>query len=135
MRLKAPAAHIYVIGGLRHLETMPVGATSWWCVEKTAKPGEFGVLYIKSKGMALLFRLIGLSKEQHLFCRDFGLVTGDVEILARVDTPIHASVLRAHPVLKRLPALGRSFQRKSFRLDEPFLTSLAELLGREPGAF
>lgn len=121
-------ARIYVIGALKHLESVTVGERSWWCIEKSAVEGEIGVLYIKGQGMALVFRLIAHATPQTL-CKDFGLSTGEIEVLAKIAKPIHASVLRAHPVLRRLPALARSFQSKSFRLEEPFTTTLTGLLG------
>jgi hypothetical protein len=127
-----PEARIYVIKTLRHLEGLEVGTRSWWCVERNAQPGEIGVLYLIRKGMTLLFRVVSTPEEREYYCRGYGLATGEIEILAWASKPIHASVLRSDPVLKELPALRRSFQRRSFRLDQPFLTALTDLMGLTP---
>lgn len=132
--MKKTVARIYVVGSLRHLDSLAVGSRSWWCVEHRATPGELGVIYIKGKGVALLFRYVGLAERQEFLCKDHGLATGNVEILARIDRPIHAKAMREHPVLSKLPALARSFQRRSFHLEEPFLSLITGMLGWVPEA-
>ncbi len=130
--LPPPPARIYVVKTLRHLEKLELGALSWWCVERSARPGELGVVYVIRKGITLLFRVEGVAEVQQRYCRGYGLGTGKIEILAKTIPPIPAAKLREHPVLKRLPALGRSFQRKSFRLDEPYLGALTNLMDWSP---
>lgn len=124
----APEAHIYVIGAPLHLESAGVGARTWWCVERTAAVGEIGALYIKGgHGFRFLFRLLAFSGRAEFHCREHGLATGEVEILAALKTPISSQDLRQHPTLRRLPAIRRSFQRRSFRLEQPFLGALTEM--------
>ena len=130
--MKQTVARIYVVGSLRHLDSLAAGSRSWWCVEHKAEKGELGVIYIKGKGLVLLFRYLELAEKQEFLCKDHGLATGNIEILARIDHPIHAKVMREHPVLSKLPALARSFQRKSFHLDEPFLSLITGMLGWVP---
>ena len=134
MPKKAPPAHIYVSTNLRHLATALVGVRTWWCVEKNTPPGELGVLYINQQGIHLVFRVIGRAPRQEFICFDHGLIAADIEIVARAVTPISAQTMREHAVLRKLPALVRSFQRKSFRLDEPFFSEILVLVaGKKKG--
>jgi len=129
---EAPSGRIYVIEKLRHLDSLLVGTRSWWCVEPTATPGQLCALYLKKQGIALLFRFLAFARAPEPFCRLHGMETGDIEILARAPVPVSAEALRKHPTLKSLPAIRRSFQRRSFRLDEPYLAALSESLGWVP---
>lgn len=122
------AAHIYVTAKPRHLDGLEAGARTWWCIERSAPIGELGVVYVTGRqGFRFLFKFIGFSTTEYL-CQEHGLATGEVEIIASLETPISAQTLRDHSVLRRLPALRRSFQRRSFRLEEPFLGELVKLI-------
>jgi hypothetical protein len=128
MQTTPPAAHIYVTANPRHLEQLAIGAHSWWCVERSAAVGEIGAVYVTGgKGFRFLFRLLGFAVAPEFLCQEHGLATGNIEIIARLETPISAQDLRSHAVLRSLPALRRSFQRRSFHLDEPFLEKLTAL--------
>lgn len=129
---KAPG-RIYVVRDLRHLKNLAPGDVSWWCVEQSADPGEICVMYVKTKGFALMLRYIGPAKKCETFCQFNGMATGQVEIIAKRAEPFTFQKMREHRVLRSLPAIRRSFQRRSFPLDEPFLDAILKLfkLGKQ----
>ena len=53
--------------------------------------------------------------------------TGEIEILGKLPVPLSYGEIRAHRVLKNLPAVRRSFQSRSFRLDQPYYASVCKL--------
>lgn len=131
-KLKKPPGRIYVVQSLGHLKDLVPGTKSWWCVEQSALPGEICAMYIKSKGIALLFRYQGTAIKHEIFCRMHEMATGEIEILGKRTEPFSAQDMREHRALKTLPALMRSFQSRSFRLDEPYLTEVEKLFGWMP---
>lgn len=126
--MKTPSARIYVIESLRHLAELKVGDQSWWCLEKGAEVGELGAVYVKSKGFKLAFEFLGWSDSAQMLCSNYGLKAGDIRVLTVSTDFIPANKLREHVILRSLPALRRSFQRKSFRLEDPFLKPLLDIL-------
>lgn len=133
MRPAPPLARIYVTDSLRHVQSLPVGARTWWCTDHAAKPDELGVLYVKGQrkggGISVLFRYVGPADRQESHCRMYRLATGSIEILARLEEPVSAAALKERPVLRGLPALRNGFHRNSFRLDEPYLKAMKRLFG------
>jgi len=123
-----PGAHIYVTAKPRHLDGLTVGAKTWWCVERSASVGELGAVYVTGgHGFRFLFKLLTFVPSEYL-CQEHGLGTGSVEIVASLASPVSMQILRSHPVLRQLPAMRRSFQRRSFKLEEPFLGALVQLM-------
>lgn len=124
-----PDARIYVISKPYHLEGLAAGTRTWWCIERNAVVGELAAVYVTGgQGFRFLFRVLGFAPASEYLCTAHGLMTGEVEIVVNRESPIPAQTLREHPVLRRLPALRRSFQRRSFRLEEPFLGELVKLM-------
>ena len=120
--------HIYVVSALRHLANLTTGANTWWCVASDTHPGRYAVLYLKAKGIAVVAQVTSEPDNAPGFCATYGMLAANVTILAKLLSPISAKQLRDHPILKKLPALGRNFQGTSFGLEEPFLSELLELV-------
>jgi hypothetical protein len=127
VKAKKPLGRIYVVASLGHLRGEPVGARTWWCVEPGAEPDEISVMYVIRRGFALLFRYIGPAEQREGFCALHGMETGEIEILGKLPVPLSYGEIRAHRVLKNLPAVRRSFQSRSFRLDQPYYASVCKL--------
>lgn len=122
------SARIYVVGNPRHLDTAVEGSRTWWCIERSSVAGEIAAVYVKQKGFRFLFRVVDPCASSQVLCKDHALGTGEVEILRNRPKPLSTQDLRAHRILRGLPALKRSFQRKSFRLEEPFLSALLDAM-------
>jgi hypothetical protein len=108
--------HVYVVDNLRHLADTKAGDRSWWCVEHSTKAGTHSAIYLKGKGIKMLFRTVGPAVSRDTFCEEYGMATAPIVIIALFDQPLTVRALRAHPVLNSLPGLRRNFQGRSFRL-------------------
>jgi hypothetical protein len=89
-------------------------------------------MYVIKRGFALLFRYLGTATIPEAFCRMHEMSTGEIEILGRREVPFSRHEMCTHRALKWMPAVRRSFQRRSFRLDEPYLTEVGKLFGWSP---
>lgn len=123
--LPRPAAiRLYVVNNLRHLRDAAAGDLTWWCVEARTVPGERAAIYLTGHGVALLFSVQATQGDQERFCTLFGMRTASIRVDKLIDPPIAAREMRAHPILSRMPALRRSFQKRSFLLEPRFLDAL-----------
>jgi hypothetical protein len=127
-----PKGRIYVIANRGHLRSLKAGERSWWCIERGAEVGEIGAVYVIRTGLSILFRYEGPAQQSEQFCNTHNMQTGNILILAVRDIPFTFMELKDHRVLSALPALRRSFQSRSFRLDEPFLSAVCALFSYPP---
>jgi hypothetical protein len=119
---------VYVIDNLRHLADVKVDDKSWWCVEHSTKVGAHSAVYLKGKGIKLLFRTVGAAVARDTFCEGYGMVAVPIQIIAVFEQPLTFRALRVHPVLNSLPGLRRNFQGTSFHLPRNLF---AEMLGQQ----
>lgn len=117
---------LYVVSALRHLNQAAVGETSWWCVDSAAQPGERAAIHVTKVGVSLLFTVTNIIERHEPLCVAYGMKTASVRVDFKLDPPLAAREMRNHPVLSKLPALRRSFQRSSFPLPEVYFASILE---------
>lgn len=122
-----PRGRLYVVDKLRHLAKAAAGDRTWCCVEQAAEVGERGAVYRKRHGVVLLFTIEERDGVDPKFCSSYQMAAAEIRVDAVFDPPLTSKVMRGHSVLKRLPAVRSSFQRRSFRLDTEFTEALEDL--------
>lgn len=125
--MSSQAGRLYVVDNLRHIADAKAGDKTWWCVEHSTAPGEDSAIYLKGRGIKVLFRTEGPAESRNTFCDRYGMATAPVEVITVFERPLAAQALRTHPILRNLPALGRNFQGRSFRLPATLFEEMRQL--------
>lgn len=123
---------LYVVNHLRHLSETKAGELTWWCVDRAAQPGERAAIHLVKRGISVIFTVEDVDQPPESLCAAYGMKTARVKVDYLLTPPLAAREMRAHPVLSKLPALRRSFQRSSFPLPQRFLDAITvEALERQ----
>jgi len=104
------------------------GSKSWWCVPRSAVPGDMLVMYQKLVGVVRLERLQSVPTFRESRCSESGLLTVNTQLIATLKQPITAKELKVNRALRNLPAVRRNFQGTCFRIPSEEWVLLRELI-------
>jgi hypothetical protein len=115
---------LLVARNILHLDDAKVRSVGWWCVPRTAIPGDKGFIYKPPAGIVLYFEVLSVKPRELGFCDSFGLATADVKILKTFAQPITIHDLRNSPVLREMAFVKRSCQGKVFPIGDDAIKAI-----------
>lgn len=107
---------VFIAHTVLHLADLKAGEESWWCVDRSCKPGEKAFIYRPLKGIILYLEILELLKPGDTFCNSYQMGTAQIKLLNVFDPPISSKELKASAA-RNEGFIRRNFQGKAFVLN------------------